>query len=61
VIGALAQYEARVDEGFLTISARCHEDIRDQIRAVGAIDESIAVELIGLYQPHPAGPRGAGE
>ncbi len=37
---------ARVDEGLLTISSACREDVSDVIRAVGPAGDSVTVELI---------------
>ena len=37
---------ARIDDGLLTITSPCREDLRDVLRAIGPADASVTVQLI---------------
>jgi hypothetical protein len=37
---------ARIDDGLLTITSLCREDLRDVVRAIGPADASVTVQLI---------------
>ena len=37
---------ARIDDGLLTITSLCREDLRDVVRAIGPADASVTIQLI---------------